>query len=956
MMNNENNDTAGSSSWNSSQGLGFSVLQRHNKAFGHPGGDLVRNHLGRNRISLAADIYRRYHRNSSLVSKYDFPFVNFFSRASLRTPDGDGESLSQYTPLQRTDIKTPFKPDLGINYGTTNAKAHRYSNNTATEQNSSTLSNTSKPSTFEAVSNPLSHSSYPPASLSEQPIVRRKIGGIDDQPHLVSGTPLDKSISHAASQKLETQGLDQLNPSILLQKSTEKENKSKGAAQEKNTLPNQIGLKSRIPFAGINRKIIPSFEYFPKYSKVRGNTSGLPAYNHGGHAPDLIQRVIGRQVPKKFNSTSISESSVANVTPLASSYSDRNNNPVTNAGSGAVLMGSQPDATNESEITVRQSKISSANSRLGEFHTHRSVQRAISKQNGGRNELPIGNRLAPSFGFLSSLLAGHRKLAQPAGKISENSVAKFSSLEHDFPESKTGLLAAADSGTSMVNPKVVSGVRPDQISPENRPVDAIRSHSPVKRAINRKNSAFPPKKHEPHNNLAVGGTEVVRFADNGPESGKTLTFASPLNVVNRKFSLLSTKSASLTLENPVAKFNPLEQYHPDNKTPDNKTNLSPGQNSQVSVIDFKTVAMPQPHQIATDNSRPDETHFHPSVQRAVSRQLGALPTKKNGIPDYKLFQGKLAQFHHNERWAGKNLAFARPLNTVQRKLSLSSVLSRDVTPESPIVKSVLLKHNIPETKIPGLAGGADSSSSSIGHTTMAASQPVVQQEQISRENKHQGKSDSLASVQRAVERQNGILSQISTQTGIRDRHPDLKTTAIQNQNIASRIVSRKSDHAHRDSVARHSEAADLKFTSLPVVLPARANVFSNVAGNLTPGTSQPLSIGREESFYGDRAIDSAMHLPLVQPFGIQHKTAVSSEPATAGDIPGYLQRQNASNDSAMAVLAAPTGTGETVSTQTGRSESNSLSTDDVVDKVWRKLMRKLVSEQEKMGGSSRWSH
>jgi hypothetical protein len=48
-------------------------------------------------------------------------------------------------------------------------------------------------------------------------------------------------------------------------------------------------------------------------------------------------------------------------------------------------------------------------------------------------------------------------------------------------------------------------------------------------------------------------------------------------------------------------------------------------------------------------------------------------------------------------------------------------------------------------------------------------------------------------------------------------------------------------------------------------------------------------------------------------------------------------------------------TGETAGSVTGKPDSNASSTDDVVEKVWRKLMRKLTLEQERMGGSNRWA-
>ena len=160
-------------------------------------------------------------------------------------------------------------------------------------------------------------------------------------------------------------------------------------------------------------------------------------------------------------------------------------------------------------------------------------------------------------------------------------------------------------------------------------------------------------------------------------------------------------------------------------------------------------------------------------------------------------------------------------------------------------------------------------------------------------------------------------------------------------------VSRKDRQGQRDLTVRHVEADDFS--------PARANSFSTVTGNLTPGTIQPAAKNHSEFFYGERAIDSAMRLPLALHSGVQRKTAVSGEHPAVGDVSSYLQRQDVTKGSSETALATSAQKVEVASSRASKSGSNTLSPDDIVDKVWRKLMRKLVTEQERMGGSNRWA-
>ena len=171
------------------------------------------------------------------------------------------------------------------------------------------------------------------------------------------------------------------------------------------------------------------------------------------------------------------------------------------------------------------------------------------------------------------------------------------------------------------------------------------------------------------------------------------------------------------------------------------------------------------------------------------------------------------------------------------------------------------------------------------------------------------------------------------------------------QSPISRAIARKSDYTLHGNSTRPVQTADLNVLTLS----SRANLFSSGVESFMPGTTRASPIEQGDSFYSDRAMDRAMHLPLSQPYVVQRKTALSGDYAAAGDGSGYLQRQEVNNTGAPASNATLAHTGETAGSVSGKSDSNALSTDDIVDKVWRKLMRKLVSEQERMGGSNRWA-
>ena len=197
MMSNERKNTADFHPWDNVEGLGWSVSQQHKRVSRQMDGNFERNHLGRDRVSLAADIYRRYDRNSSSVfSGADFPLVNFFSQTSLQSHDGGRKSLSQYTPLGAESLHrivdiSPHKPHIGIKPELMGVNMHRSAISLAANENSSALIYPSMPAgqSSIAASNATGlsltpHSSNIQRHISEQAIVRRRTEGIGKKPSL----------------------------------------------------------------------------------------------------------------------------------------------------------------------------------------------------------------------------------------------------------------------------------------------------------------------------------------------------------------------------------------------------------------------------------------------------------------------------------------------------------------------------------------------------------------------------------------------------------------------------------------------------------------------------------------------------------------------------------------------------------------------------------------------------
>ena len=96
----------------------------------------------------------------------------------------------------------------------------------------------------------------------------------------------------------------------------------------------------------------------------------------------------------------------------------------------------------------------------------------------------------------------------------------------------------------------------------------------------------------------------------------------------------------------------------------------------------------------------------------------------------------------------------------------------------------------------------------------------------------------------------------------------------------------------------------------------------------------------------------SMQLPLAENFNIQRnmgQSVVQKEENT-----NMLYRQETADFSSDNLLVGGAAVSETEEAKASESEATQPSADELVDKVWRKLMRKLVVEQERIGGSAKW--
>jgi hypothetical protein len=1062
-MNNENNVTVDSSTWNSSQGLGFSVLQRHNKAIRQPGSDLARNHLGRDRISLAADIYRRYNRNSSsVIGGADFPHVNFFSQTSLQSHGRGRENLSQYKPLGMEPLHrmvniSSHSPHIGGKRGLTDIKIRRSSIDLAANQNSSMLIYPSKSSdqSSRAASNTTVLDRMPDSShISEHAIIRGRAGVIGekssvDNSFIVMDTNTNKGHFPSLIQRVVDR---QSRKGFILNPVFE------GSIARFVPLQHDYAVRKTASmvvadseFPAISTKAERSSEMIVRQQQI----SSAVDQSGDNRSQSFVQRAISRQ----------------NSVLSQNNYGFHDNNVF--KGESARFAGNE----------------------LWPGHTAHfayplvTVNRKFALSSGNRFEgLGIGRKIVGhAVGTLS-------QQGYAADFIPESAVTKNSPLEYNYADSKTAPMVDAVSGVSAISLKAEPSseiiARQQQFPSEAVQSGNNRSRSSVQRAVSRQNSVLAQKDD---NN--VFRSEAVRFAGNELWSGLAPHFVSPLVTVNRKFSLTSgnrfeglgigRKIAGLTAgtlsqqgfasnfipESAITRFAPLEHYFTDSKTTPRADTVS-----GVPVISPKaepsSEIIARRERISSEAAQSGNNRSQSSVQRAVSRQNSVLSQNNYGYQDNNVFKGEPSRFAGNDLWTGHTTHFASPLAIVNRKFSLSSgnrfeglglgrkiagrsegTLSQqgsaaDFIPASADMKLAPLEHYYPDSKTAPIAD-AVSVVPVISRKAEPLSENIGRQEQTLSEAAQSGNNRSQSSVQRAVDRQNSSLSQITAEPRIWHKVPELPITAIRNsesvyspENTANsfelkpeiisakregvyqlnssplaysqqhqhgnpaissnnntngesgnpihsnsissllmrsaiispartthriqaslsqqqpsipssirRAVARKSDYMLRYNSTRPVETADLNVLTLS----SRANLFSSGEESFMPGITRASPIEQGDSFYSDRGMDSATQLPLSQPYVVQRKTALSGDRAAAGDGSGYLQLQEVNNMVVPPPHTTLVQTGETAGPVTGKSDSNALSTDDVVDKVWRKLMRKLVSEQERMGGSNRWA-
>jgi hypothetical protein len=173
------------------------------------------------------------------------------------------------------------------------------------------------------------------------------------------------------------------------------------------------------------------------------------------------------------------------------------------------------------------------------------------------------------------------------------------------------------------------------------------------------------------------------------------------------------------------------------------------------------------------------------------------------------------------------------------------------------------------------------------------------------------------------------------------------------QNPIQRAIGRNRQNELEGIATRPSENTALNFLTLSSS--PRINLFSNDLESSLPATIPQSSSTQGDSFYSSQAVNNSIHFPLSQPYVVQRK-ATSSEGYAASEAgSNYLQRLESINTGVPSSPVNLANANDIAGSVTGKSDSDALSTEDVVDKVWRKLMRKLVSEQERMGGSNKWA-
>jgi hypothetical protein len=343
------------------------------------------------------------------------------------------------------------------------------------------------------------------------------------------------------------------------------------------------------------------------------------------------------------------------------------------------------------------------------------------------------------------------------------------------------------------------------------------------------------------------------------------------------------------------------------------------QTNQVPVISpkanpsFEVVA--QRKQESSEAAQPADNRLQSTVQRAVGRQNSSLsqitpePKVWHKIPELPI-----TVMRNSESVSSRE----NTANSVELMPEIISAKQEDVFQpnSSPLAISQEPQHGYPEISSNNTNGESGNSIHSNSFASLLMRSAII-------------------SPERATQRIHASLGQ---------HQPSI-------QSSSSRAIARKVDYTLNGNTSRPVQPADFNFLRLS----PRANLFSGGEESFTPATLRTSPVEQGESLYSDRTMDRATHLPLSKPYVVQRKTTVSGGYAAEVDGSGYLQRQEVNNTGAPLPSAALVQADGTAGSVSGKSNSNALSTDDIVDKVWRKLMRKLVSEQERMGGSNRWA-
>ncbi|NOS89431.1 MAG: hypothetical protein HOP34_13005 [Methylococcaceae bacterium] len=103
----------------------------------------------------------------------------------------------------------------------------------------------------------------------------------------------------------------------------------------------------------------------------------------------------------------------------------------------------------------------------------------------------------------------------------------------------------------------------------------------------------------------------------------------------------------------------------------------------------------------------------------------------------------------------------------------------------------------------------------------------------------------------------------------------------------------------------------------------------------------------------EKSTTELLRMPLSNPVTAQPVVTISE--LLANGYGSYLQQLAVPNDKPLNFAGNVSPTSQTAQTQTAPTTEQNLSTEELVDKVWRKLMRKLAAEQERTGGCNRWA-